>query len=342
MAVMVSLSRTQLLRLSSLQAPNVPNSRKVDICRLSVGKSRSRGGILRSSTLVAESRISGIARASSEQWGEGAMATATAGEVAAGVIVGAGRVGQAFEKMGGGRDIVVRRGETVPEDSAGPIFVCTRNDVLGTIVDATPASRRGDLVFIQNGMLEPWLESKGLGDATQVLVYFAVAKLGDPPLDGKTDTNPEGLTAATGKWAKATAARLHSAGLSCKVLDAEEFKKPMLEKLIWICAFMLVGARHPGATVGVVEKEHRKEVEDLINELAGAAEAEKQLKFDAGIVDRLCAYARSVAHFPTAVKEFEWRNGWFYEISRRALESGKSDPCPLHTAWLKEIGVVKS
>ncbi len=29
----------------------------------------------------------------------------------------------------------------------------------------------------------------------QVLVYFAVAKLGDAPIDGKTDVNPEGLTA---------------------------------------------------------------------------------------------------------------------------------------------------
>lgn len=112
-----------------------------------------------------------------------------------------------------------------------------------------------DLVFLQNGMLQPWLDSRGLGDNTQVtrgrgaatgnvpsfmygravqlcllclcvclgyicllgreahvqsqltgscqhrvcwlqvLVYFAVAKLGDTPTDGKTDVNPEGLTA---------------------------------------------------------------------------------------------------------------------------------------------------
>lgn len=247
-----------------------------------------------------------------------------------------------MQKMGDGRDLVIRRGENVPESSTGPIFVCTRNDVLGAIVDATPESRRQDLVFIQNGMLAPWLESKGLSDATQVLVYFAVAKLGDPPLDGKTDTNPEGLTAATGKWAAATAARLHAAGLSCKVLEADEFQKPMLEKLIWICAFMLVGARHPGASVGVVETEYRSEVAELINELASAASVETGTQFDAGIEDRLCAYARSVAHFPTAVKEFEWRNGWFYGISKRALESGKEDPCPLHTAWLTELGVIKS
>lgn len=45
-----------------------------------------------------------------------------------------------------------------------------------------------------------------------------------------------------------------------QVLDKEAFQKQMLEKLIWISAFMLVGARHPGATVGIVEKEYRSEV----------------------------------------------------------------------------------
>lgn len=55
-----------------------------------------------------------------------------------------------------------------------------------------------------------------LTPAKQVLVYFAVAKLGDPPTDGKTDVNPEGLTAAYGPHAAAVAARLHAAGLSCK------------------------------------------------------------------------------------------------------------------------------
>lgn len=76
-----------------------------------------------------------------------------------------------------------------------------------------------DLIFVQNGMLEPWLQSKGLSDADQVLAYFAVSKLGEAPVDGKTDTNPEGLTAAYGKWASAVAARLHAGGLSCKVKE---------------------------------------------------------------------------------------------------------------------------
>lgn len=51
----------------------------------------------------------------------------------------------------------------------------------------------------------------------QVLVYFAVAKSGATPEDGKTDANPEGLTAAWGLHAETIATRLHANGLACKV-----------------------------------------------------------------------------------------------------------------------------
>ncbi|KAL5825375.1 hypothetical protein ACOSQ3_021438 [Xanthoceras sorbifolium] len=267
-----------------------------------------------------------------------AMSTTT--KVAPAVIVGGGRVGRALQEMGNGQDLLVKRGEAVPVDFEGPILVCTRNDDLDAVLNATPPSRWKDLVFFQNGMLEPWLESKGLSDADQVLAYFAVSKLGEPPVDGKTDTDPQGLTVAFGKWASVIAARLHSGGLSCKVLDKEAFQKQMLEKLIWISAFMLVGARHPTATVGVVEKEYRSEVSSLIAELASAAAAEKGITFEEAMEERLCAYSRAVAHFPTAVKEFKWRNGWFFSLTEKAIAEGKPDPCPLHTAWLKELKIV--
>ena len=42
---------------------------------------------------------------------------------------------------------------------------------------------------------------------------------------------------------------------------------------------------------------------DLIAELASAAAAEEGFTFEEGIEERLCAYSRAVAHFPTAVKE---------------------------------------
>eukprot|EP00965_Chrysotila_dentata_P072546 2396997-Pleurochrysis_carterae.AAC.2 len=113
----------------------------------------------------------------------------------------------------------------------------------------------------------------------------------------------------------------------------------MLEKHVWICAFMLVGARH-GCTVGEVESAHADELRSLVGELVAAGEAKLGIKLSEGAFDRLAAYGRSVAHFPTAVKEFEWRNGWFYSISKSALAEGKSDPMPLHTSWLQELGVV--
>ncbi|VAI94351.1 unnamed protein product [Triticum turgidum subsp. durum] len=243
-------------------------------------------------------------RAAASRISAAVMATA----VQPAVVVGGGRVGQALLSMGppAGGDLLLRRGEALPPAApAGPILVCTRNDDLDGVLDATPKSRWPDLVFFQNGMLDPWLESKGLAGANQVLAYFAVSKLGEPPIDGITDANPEGLTAAFGNWAPAVAARLQNGGLTCKVLEKEAFEKQMLEKLIWISAFMLVGARHPGATVGAVEKEHRSEVSSLIAELASAAAAERGLSFDEGMEERLCAYSRAVAHFPTAVKEVQ-------------------------------------
>eukprot|EP00775_Hariotina_reticulata_P010117 gene10117-10275_t len=253
-------------------------------------------------------------------------------------IIGGGRIGQALADMGPGNDVVIKRGQAIA-GLPGPLLVATRNDALDAIVDATPAERRKDLVFLQNGMLQPWLDSKNLGDNTQVLVYFAVAKLGDKPTDGKTDVNPEGLTAAYGHHAEAVAARLHAGGLSCKVLTKAAFTRAMLEKLVWISAFMLVGAKHK-VTVGEVESRHTTEVSQLIEELAAGGAAAMDVSLEPGFVDRLNAYARSVGHFPTAVKEFEWRNGWFYGLTQQALAEGRPDPFPMHTALLKELGVV--
>ncbi|GAB5353872.1 hypothetical protein AAMO2058_000071400 [Amorphochlora amoebiformis] len=189
-------------------------------------------------------------------------------------------------------------------------------------------------------MLEPYLESKGLADkATQVLVYFAVAKLGEKPTDGITDMNPEGLTAANGKWAEEASNRFNNVGLSCKVLDKKPFMAAMFEKLIWICSFMVIGAMHAPCTVGGVETNHTEEVTALINEMAAAV---PDVEFEPQLPERLLAYARSVAHFPTAVKEFEWRNGFFNNLSKQAYKKGiMKDPLPLHSYYLNVLGVGK-
>ena len=126
-----------------------------------------------------------------------------------------------------------------------------------------------------------------------------------------------------------------------------------------------------GPSLSHARVQHTAEVSQLIAELAAAGSAALGVTLDAGVNERLCAYARSgavpaaafmqglqgyaahsvsaahpfascpaVAHFPTAVKEFQWRNGWFYGLSEAALAAGKADPCPTHTAWLKEVGAI--
>lgn len=257
------------------------------------------------------------------------------------IIVGGGRIGSLLEQLGCEGDVLVRRGEPIPAEPAeGPIYVCTRNDALAGIVELTPPERRKDLVFLQNGMLGDFLSEQGLPDASQVLVYLAVAKLGEKPTDGITDVNPEGLTTSTGRWAEAFQARLAKGELTCHVRQGDAYAKCMLEKHIWICAFMLVGALNGGVTVGEVEREHAAQLEAVVDELAAAGAKALGVTLDDGVFARLTAYGRAVAHFPTAVKEFEWRNGWFHQITQRALASYEADPMPLHTAGLKKLEVI--
>ena len=66
-------------------------------------------------------------------------------------------MGQALADMGVAGDVVLKRGDAFPASpTEGPIYVCTRNDALQGVIDQTPESRRPDLVFLQNGMLQPW------------------------------------------------------------------------------------------------------------------------------------------------------------------------------------------
>ena len=73
-----------------------------------------------------------------------------------------------------------------------------------------------------------------MADNTQVLLFLSVPSLGVDPVDGVTSVNPEGLTAATGIHAQAFADKLKSLELKCNVIDSEEYKNGMFEKLMWV------------------------------------------------------------------------------------------------------------
>ncbi|GFH15962.1 uncharacterized protein HaLaN_12298 [Haematococcus lacustris] len=77
----------------------------------------------------------------------------------------------------------------------------------------------------------------------------------------------------------------------------------------------------------------------LIAELSTGGAAELGIPATDGCYERLLAYGRSVAHYPTAVKEFSWRNGWFHAISQRELAAGRPDPFPYHSRLLLQCGL---
>jgi hypothetical protein len=145
-------------------------------------------------------------------------------------IIGSGRIGGLLAKAGDSR--VLGRQDTISPEGSGPILIATRNDALEGIVDKCPKDRRGDLVFLQNGYLDSFLQSKDLMDNTQVLLYLSVPAKDAEPVDGVTRVNPEGLTAATGKHAQAFADRLAKLGLKCRVVSPEEYRPAMFEKLM--------------------------------------------------------------------------------------------------------------
>ena len=246
-------------------------------------------------------------------------------------IVGAGRIGSFLFEQGGGDDLIIRRGQSIPPDAPGPVYLCTRNDDLEDIITSCPPEKLKDLVILQNGMVEPLLRKYDLTQNTKANLYFAIPKLGAKPIDGITETSPEGLTAVCGKWQGAFHQRLTNSGLSCKILKERDFRRSMLEKLIWISVFNLIGAVHGNISMGEVARAHEQEVTEMSSELATMVRFTLTVGMLSNIEDRLLAYARTVKDFPTAVKEFEWRNGFFYNYSMLAKKNGLPDPSPMHT-----------
>lgn len=241
-------------------------------------------------------------------------------------IVGNGRIGGALSEAG--NCVVLGRGDSIDADGEGPILLATRNDALDEIIDKCPENRRKDLVFLQNGYLDDFLEKKGLSANSQVLLYLSVPAKGVAPTDGVTAFNPEGLTAATGEWAQAFADRLASIDLKCNVVTAKDYRPAMFEKLMWISTYMLVGAANGCATVGDAGRDHADTVESIVRELVSAVSTREGIEFPDGTLERLKSYTDVVADFPCGVKEFEWRNQYFWNLG--------DDAVPIHNGLLKE------
>lgn len=267
------------------------------------------------------------------------------------VIIGAGgRIGNLIALAGKDRDwdgfegddVYLKRGEAIP-DGKGPIYICTRASELDGIISACPEHRREDLVFMQNGYLENLLRKFGLDKNTQGNLFVGVPRVGAKPIDGVIPSFQEGLTNVTGKWAMAFQSRLHRNNLRCRLSFDRDFRRAQLEKLIWICAFNLVGAVHGNITMGEVATKHTSEVNQMVNEMSQMCRFTLTVGMGNNIEDRLTEYALQVKDFPTALKEFEWRNGFFQKWSTLATSKGLRDQTPLHSNYLqegKDMGII--
>jgi hypothetical protein len=91
---------------------------------------------------------------------------------------------------------------------------------------------------------------------------------------------------------------------------------------------MLVGTAKECASVGQAGADHKELVEGVITELVAAVSAKEGISFQDGVVERLASYTEVVTAFPCGVKEFEWRNEYFYKLGDEA--------CPTHNGLLKE------
>lgn len=246
-------------------------------------------------------------------------------------IIGNGRVGGALAQRSGEAGTPSRlfgRGEDWAqlESDDGPIVIATRNDDLDDVVSQVPRARHGDLVFVQNGMLRPWLAKRGLEGCTRGLLFFAVAERGAP-------IAPGGASPFFGPHAETIVSWFERMGLEAEAVTVTAFAALELEKLLWNCIFGLLCEVHDEPVGEIVARRH-DEVRTLVEELCGLGAPALGVDVDLdALTGRLCAYSDSIPDYQGAVKELKWRNGWFVELAEAAPEGA----APLHARLLASV-----
>lgn len=276
----------------------------------------------------------------------------------ASVIIGGGKLGTALKNMGLGDDILVKRGESIPEEilnnkgellTSFPIYVAVKEYDVESVIESCPEARRQDLVFLQTGCMEPVLKKFFLlrKDQTQAVVHWSIAKIGAKPKDKKIslgldkmgEPKASGETVVCGKWAGAFGERCARAQLSCEETFYIDFRRHMFERVIYLSAFNLVGALHGYPKLDFVSMHFYEEVNELIYELGRSLRATLAVTMLIGTEERLLEYADNAdTGVPTLMdpKDFEWRNGFFYKhITGAAIAAGFGDPCEKHTLYLE-------
>lgn len=249
------------------------------------------------------------------------------------IVIGRGRIGSLFESLAREADqpcLALGRADLpgpLDQEARGePLLVCTRNDDLEGLLAYVHPARRADLIFVQNGILGPWLAERGLGDCTRGLLYVAVPKVGAPP-------EPGGESLLWGPHAERIAALLRGGGIAARATpDEGELNRATAYKFCWNAIFGLLGSV-TGLAVGPLAEGQAEALRALCAEMAPVLETGLGVTLDAADMARhALAYAAQIPAYKATLKEWRWRNGWLVQA---AAAQGRA--LPLHEGWLTQV-----
>lgn len=232
--------------------------------------------------------------------------------------------------------------DPIPPEHDGPIFCCMRAMDLEARIAECPEGKRNDLIFVQNGYINPVLAKFDLLEsATRVILFIGVPSTSSTPIDGVTELHPNGLTVVSGKWAREVKNRLAHHNLSCTIVDYPELEKVYYEKIIWLCTFNLIGMCHGGMVMAQVANQKEKLALQIMLELFSVVQQRTSVQFDIPYsMQKLMAYARTLLQYPTSFSEYETRNAYFYDHSKAIMAQGLPDPSPTHTQYVEHFFAV--
>ena len=270
----------------------------------------------------------------------------------------------------GAADAVLPFGSEIPEtveavDGSGavesfPIYVCVAHtaaaEALEPVLAAVRDGKREDLVFLQRGdMIEPLLKRYGCGRErqTQALLYLGCnefGKLEEDRVGMGEDVQGMAKFAAescvTGKWAGAVADRLRRSKFHCAEQFHRDWRRNMIECVVFESVYNLVGALHKSVPVSEVGTYFGDEADDMLYEIQRALRGHLAVTLLAGCESRMAAYAATQARskqdnrLARVARASPTRNGFFYDLSTTALARDFPDPCPMHTEYW-EYGLEK-
>ena len=246
------------------------------------------------------------------------------------ILIGQGRVGGGLERLANVNRVPVHM-VTRDDDPSSlnhkigkPILVCTNAGDIEALVRAVKRDHHPDLVFVQNGMIDPALRKIDCDGCTRGLLYFAAPSR-------EADIVAGAASIFTGPHADAMVEWFSALGLEAKRVSRAQFTAEMASKLIWNCTFGLLCHVYD-QPVGELVENRRGEVDDLIAELCAVSNEALGTKLIPSTVSaELCAYSMSIADYKGALKQWRWRNGWFVELARAI-----GVDTPLHTHLLAD------